>query len=88
MVTGLSRIVAVCALPLDFHGKLRILRSVFMHIALHGVEASVVSQSSLTKLNSAFVAAVASRRMPLANSGAILSLLDGLVDGDLGFHVV
>ena len=53
----------------------------FMHAALHGVEACLVSQSSLTKLRR-------SRRLPLANTGALLSLLDGLVDGDTGFHVV
>ena len=53
----------------------------FMHAALHGVEASLVAQSSLTKLRSAFVSSVWSRKMRLAKSGAILSLLDGSVDG-------
>ena len=32
----------------------------------------------------AFVAAVLSRGMPLANTGALLSLLDGLAGGDRG----
>ena len=77
----------VCALPLDFHWKFRILRTI-MCAALHGVEASFVSQSSLAKLWSALVAAVRSRVMPLANAGSILSLLDGPDNGDPGFHVV
>ena len=82
-----SRVMTVCALPLDIQGKLRTLRTMFMHAAFHGVEASLVAQSSLTKLRSAFVSSVWSRRMPLASFGAILSLLDG-GDGDPGFHVV
>ena len=58
------------------------------HCVIHCVEASSVSQSSLTKLGSACAAAVWSRRMPLGTSGAILSLLDGPAGGDPMFHVV
>ena len=32
------------ALPLDYHGKLRILRTMYIPAALHGVEASHLSQ--------------------------------------------
>ena len=45
VLTVLSRTVAVCALPMDFQGKLRILRTMFMRAALHGVVASLGSQS-------------------------------------------
>ena len=31
VVIVLSRIMAMCVLPMDFHGKLRILRTMFMH---------------------------------------------------------
>ena len=75
----------VCALPLGFQGKLRILRTMFIHAAVHGVEPSFVLQSSVTKLRAAFV--VWSRGMPLAHTGAVLNLLDGPAGGDPGFQV-
>ena len=77
-----------CALALDFHGKLRILPTMLMHAAFRGIDASLVSQNSLTNFWSAFVAAVWSRRMPLANSGACLCLLDSPAGGDPGVHAV
>ena len=43
---------------------------------------------SLHRLRSAFVAAIWSRRMPLAHTGGVLFLLDGPAGSDLGFHVV
>ena len=38
------RLVLVFALPLDFHGRLRVLRSMFILGALHGIEASFLAQ--------------------------------------------
>ena len=35
----ISRLVLVSALPLDFHGRLRVLRSMFVPGVLHGIEA-------------------------------------------------
>ena len=43
------------ALPLDYRGKLRVLRTMFIPAALHGVDASRLSQSNLLKLRAAFV---------------------------------
>ena len=54
-------------------------RTMFIHAALHGVEASLSSQSSFLKLPSAFVAAVgltAGRWLTVVRS--VLSLLHGL----------
>ena len=51
----ISRLVLVFALPLDFHGPLRILRSMFIPGALHGVEASFLAGTSLRKLRAAFL---------------------------------
>ena len=34
----ISRLVLVSALPLDFRGRLRVLRSMFISSALHGIE--------------------------------------------------
>ena len=47
-----------------------------------------LSVSSLQRLRSAFVAAIWSRRMPLAHTGGVLTMLDGPASSDLGFHVV
>ena len=50
------RVVAV--FPLDFHGRFRVVRTTVILGAVHGVEASLLFQSSLVKLRSALVAAV------------------------------
>ena len=46
------------ALPMDYLGKLRLLRTMHISAVLHGVEASVVSQDALRRLRTAFVRAV------------------------------
>ena len=46
--------------------------------APHGIEDSFLAVSSLRKLRSSIHRVVLSRRQPLANVGAVLSLLDGL----------
>ena len=45
--------------------------------ALHGIGASLLAEGSLLKLRAGNLGAVWSRRQPLANAGAVLSLLDG-----------
>ena len=52
----------VSALPLDYEGKLRILRTKFIPAALHGIEASLLPQSSYLRLRAAFVRACWSSR--------------------------
>ena len=37
---AISRLVLIFALPLDFHGRVRVVRSMHLPAALHGVEAS------------------------------------------------
>ena len=50
-VIAVLRVVwLVSALPLDYRGKLRILRTMYVPAALHGIEASLLSQSNLVKL--------------------------------------
>ena len=85
---AVHRVHSVAVLPLDFGGRLRILRTMHLPAALHGVEASLVSVSGLRKLRTAFSQAAMSGGLRLANPGAILSLLDGPVVSDPGFHVV
>ena len=69
--------VLIFALPLDFHGRIRIVRSMYLPAALHGIEASLLASDSLRKLRSSLFRVVWSRRQPLASVGAVLSLLDG-----------
>ena len=59
----ISRLVLIFALPLDFHGRFRVVRSMYL-------------PASLRKLRSSIQKVVWSRRQPLANVGAVLSLLD------------
>ena len=63
-------------------------RSIYLPAALHGIEASLLASSSLRKLRSAIGKVVWSRRQPLANVGAVLSLLDGPTGCDPAFCVV
>ena len=71
----IARPVLIFALPLDFHGRLRFIRSMFIPGALHGIEASFLAEASLRTLRTAIVKVVWSRRQFLAIP--VLSLLDG-----------
>ena len=42
----ISRLVLIFVLPLDFHGRVRIVRSKFLPAALHGIEASLLASGS------------------------------------------
>ena len=56
-----------------------------MPAALHGIEASLLASDSLRKLRSSVCGVVWSRRQPMANVGAVLSLLDGPTGCDPAF---
>ena len=73
----ISRLVLIFALPLDFHGPVRVVRSMYLPAALHGIEASLLASDSLRKLRSSICSVVWSRRQPMACVGAVHSLLDG-----------
>ena len=84
----ISRLVLIFALPLDFHGRVRVVRSMYLPAALHGTEASLLASDSLRKLRSSIQKVVWSRRQPLANVGAVLRLLDEPTGCDPAFCVV
>ena len=84
----ISRLVLIFVLPLDFHSRVRVVRSMYVPAALHGVEASLLALDSLLKLRSSICRVVWSRRQPLACVGAVLSLLDGPTGCDPAFCVV
>ena len=73
----ISRRVLIFALPLGFHGRVRVVRSMYLLAALHGIEASLLASESLRKLRSSIRRVFWSRRQPLAGVGAVLSLLGG-----------
>ena len=70
----IARLVLIFALPLDFHGRIRVVRSMYLPAALHGIEASLLASDSLRKLRSSIHRVVWSRRQPLASVGAVLGL--------------
>ena len=84
----ISRLVLIFALPLNFHGRVRVIRSMFLLAALHGVESSLLALGRLRKLRSSICRVVWSRRQPLVSIGAVLSLLDGPTGCDPAFCVV
>ena len=51
----IARLVTVFVLPLDFHGRLGVNRSMFIPGALHGIEASFLADTRLRKLPTAFL---------------------------------
>ena len=55
LVCLLAAVLVVMALPLDFFGELRILRTKFLLGALHEIEGSAISCSLLQRLRFAFV---------------------------------
>ena len=58
----ISRLVLIFALPLDFHGRVRVVRSMYLPAALRGIEASLLAFDSLLKLRSSICRVVWSRR--------------------------
>ena len=86
--TSTTTTVLVSVVRLDFHGRFRVVRTMFIPGALHGVEASLLASSSLRELRSSISGVVWSCRQPLASVGAVLSLLDGLQVCDPAYCIV
>ena len=72
----ITQLAADGALPLGFKGKLQILQTKSRPSALHGAGAGPMSKSAMTSSRTAFCAAAWSSKMLLANTGAILFMLD------------
>ena len=84
----ISRLVLIFVLLLDFDGRVRVVRSMYLPTALHGIESSLLASDSLRKLRSSICRVVWSRRQPTVSVGAVLSLLDGPTGCDPAFCVV
>ena len=85
LLSGLLRLVLYLWV---FRSSWGLVRGKYLPAGLHAAEGSYVSFSSISALRAAIVRAVWSTKMPLANTAAILNLLDGPVDVDPAFHVV
>ena len=58
----ISRLILIFALALDFHGRVCVVRSMYLPAALHGIEASLLASDNLRKLRSSMLGLVWSRR--------------------------
>ena len=76
-------VATVGALPLGFQVKLGLVRGEYIPAGLHAAEAS-----TLSAFTAAIIRAVWSSKTPLANTLAVLNLLDGLVGVDPPLHIV
>ena len=47
----LARLVLIFVLPLDFHGRVRVVRSMYLPAVLHGIEASLLASDSSSFLH-------------------------------------
>ena len=81
-------VAMVGALPPGFQVKLGLVRGNCIPAGLRAADASHVSASSLGAFRAAINGAVWSRKMPLANTPAVLDLLDGLVGVDPALHII
>ena len=82
-------VAAVGALPLGFRVKLGLVRGKFLSwLVCMLLRLLMFSSSSISAFRAAIVRSVWSTRMPLANTPAILNLLDGPVDVDPAFYIV
>ena len=84
----ISRLVMILALPFDFHGRVWVVRSMYLPAALHGIEASLRAPEGFRKLRFSIRKVEGSRRQPMASVGAVLSLLDGPTGCDPAFCVM
>ena len=72
IAAAVPQVPSVPVLPLDFCGKLHILRTMHLPAALHGAEVSLVSISGLRGLRSAFGRAAMSGGLRMANPGLLV----------------
>ena len=80
-----QRLLIVAVLPLYSYRRLRIVRTMFIPGALHGIEVSFVSPGGLLELRSALVAGVWFGKQPMAPGGFFSESAYGRERFDPGF---
>ena len=67
---------------------LGMVRSKYLSGGLHGCEGAAISVSALSSFRSAVARAVWSKKLPMTNTPALLSLLDGPWGSDPAFFII
>ena len=80
-----TQVPAVGALPLGFQRMLGMVRSKYLPGGLHVCEGAAVSVTALSSFRSAISRAVWSKKLPMTNTPALLSLLDAPWGSDPAF---
>ena len=83
-----TQVPAVGALLLGFQSMLGMVRSKYLRGGLHGCEGAAVSVTALGSFRSAIARAVWSKKLPMTNTPAFLSLLDGPWGSDPAFFII
>ena len=83
-----TQVPAVGALPLGFQRMLGMVRSKYLPGGLHGCEGAAVSVTALSSFRSAISKAVWSKKLPMTNTPALLSLLDAPWGSDPAFFII
>ena len=83
-----TQVPAVGALSLGFQRMLGMVRSKYLPGGLHGCEGAAISVSALGSFRSAVARAVWSQKLPMTNTPALLSLLDGPWGSDPAFFII
>ena len=83
-----TQVPAVGSLPLLFQRMLGMVRSKYLPGGLHGCEGAAISVSALGSFRSAVARAVWSTKIPMTNTPALLSLVDGPWGSDPAFFII
>ena len=83
-----TQVPAVGALTLGFQRMLGMVRSKYLPGGLHGCEGAAVSVTALSSFRSAISRAVWSKKLPMTNTPALLSLLDAPCGSDPAFFII
>ena len=83
-----TQVPAVGALTLGFQRMLGMVRSKYLPGGLHVCEGAAVSVTALSSFRCAIARAVWSKKLPMTNTLALLSLLDGPWGSDPAFFII
>ena len=83
-----TQVPAVGALPLGFQRMLGLVRSKYLPGGLHGCEGAAVSVTALASFRAGVSRAVWSKKLPMTNTPALLSLLDAPWGSDPAFFII
>ena len=83
-----TQVLAVGALTMGFQRMLGMVCSKYLPGGLHGCEGAAISVSALSSFRSTVAWAVWSKKLPMTNTPALLSLLDGPWGSDPAFFII